>query len=58
LTTAVINLKKMVKMLDVEEVISILSWEISGIIQTGKNIFRKMTIELVIQTFQAAGSII
>jgi len=58
LTTAVINLKKMVKMLDVEEVISILSWEISGIIQTGKNIFRKMTIELVIQTFQAAGPII
>lgn len=50
LTATALNLKKMVKMLDAEETKSKLSREISDIIQTGKNIFRNLIKELVIQT--------
>ena len=42
LTATALNLKKMVKMLDVEAINSKLSKKISDIIQAFKNIFRKL----------------
>lgn len=50
MTATALNLKKMVRILDIEEIKSRLSVEISGILQTSKNIFRKLTLELVFQT--------
>jgi len=49
LTATALNLKKMLKMLDMKDIKSGLSGKISGIIQTVKNIFRKLIVELVIQ---------
>ena len=50
LTATALNLKKMIKMLDVEEIKSKLSKKISDTIQEFKNIFRKMVTEITIQT--------
>lgn len=50
LTATALNLKKMIKMLDVEEIKSKLSKKISDTIQEFKNIFRKMVTEIAIQT--------
>ena len=49
MTATALNLKKMVKILDVDKFKSELSREISGIIQTGKNIFRNFIKELAVQ---------
>ncbi len=49
LTATALNLKKMVKILDIDKLKSELSREISGIIQTGKNIFRNFIKELAVQ---------
>ena len=49
MTTTALNLKKMVRILDIEEIKSRLSREISDIFQTSKNIFRKLILELVFQ---------
>ncbi len=50
MTATALNLKKMVRILDVDKLKSILSREISDIIQIFRNIFRKIVIELAIQT--------
>jgi len=49
MTATALNLKKMIRMLDIDKLKSELSREISGIIQTGKNIFRNLIKELVFQ---------
>lgn len=49
MTATALNLKKMVKILDIDKLKSELSREISGIIQTGKNIFRNFIKELAVQ---------
>ena len=49
LTATALNLKKMVKILDIDKLKSELSRKISGIIQTGKNILRNLIKELAVQ---------
>lgn len=48
LTATALNLKKMIKILGIKDIKSRLSREAFGIIQTVKNIFRKLTLEYVI----------
>jgi len=50
LTATAMNLKKMVKMLDVEEIKSSLSRKFTSIIQIVKDIFRNFVKELTIET--------
>ena len=49
LTATALNLKKMVKILDIDKLKSELLREISGIIQTGRNIIWNLIAELVFQ---------
>lgn len=49
LTATALNLKKMVKVLDIDKLKSELSRKISGIIETGKNILRNLIKELAVQ---------
>ena len=58
LTATALNLKKMVKILDIDKLKSELSREISGIIQTGKNIFRNFIKELAVQLSEATAPIL
>ncbi len=50
LTATALNLKKMVKMLDVSGIKDRIAKKFTDILQTGKNIFRKLISELVFQT--------
>ncbi len=50
MTATALNLKKMIKKLDKDKLISELSRIISGITHTGKNISRDLIKELVFQT--------